>query len=68
MTTDVDAIVDRTIEHTRELLESNEIEWAIARAGLERIGDRLAVDAPNNPALARLSDFIAEQERLRRRH
>jgi len=63
----IDAIVDRTIEHTRELLDANEIDWAIARIALERISDGLAADAPDHPALDRLRDFIAEQERLRRR-
>jgi len=63
----IDAIVDRTIAHTRQLLKSDEIDWPTAHAGLEKVHDGLAVDAPDHPALFGLRDFIAEQDRLRRR-
>ena len=66
MTDKINAIVDRTIEHTRELLETNQIDWATARAGLDRIYDSLASEAPGHPALDRLQDFIAEQDRIYR--
>ena len=67
MTDNIDGIVDRTIAHTRQLLGSDEIDWPAAYAGLEKIHDGLAVDASDHPALSRLRDFIAEQDRLRRR-
>jgi hypothetical protein len=60
------AIVDRTIEYTRELLETSQIDWATARAGLDRIHDSLAGEAPGHPTLDRLQDFIAEQDRIYR--
>ena len=66
MTDKIDAIVDKAIAHTREQLESLRVDWAVARDGLERIHDSLALDAHCHPALDRLLDFIAEQERLRR--
>ena len=62
----IHAIVDRTIEHTRELLEMSQIDWATARAGLDRVHDSLAGEAPSHPALDRLQDFIAEQHRIYR--
>jgi hypothetical protein len=62
----IHAIVDRTIEHTRELLETSQIDWATARAGLDSIHDSLAGEAPGHPALDRLQDFIAEQHRIYR--
>ena len=68
MTEKIDAIVDRTIAHTREQLESSRVEWSDARVGIERIHDSLAVDAAGHPALDRLQDFIADQDRLRRDH
>jgi hypothetical protein len=60
------AIVDRTIGYTRELLETSQIDWATARVGLDRIHDSLAGEAPGHPALDRLQDFIAEQDRIYR--
>jgi hypothetical protein len=60
------AIVDRTIEYTRELLETSQIDWAVARAGLDRIHDSLACESPGHPALDRLRDFIVEQDRIYR--
>jgi hypothetical protein len=66
VTNKIDAIVDKTIAHTRELLETNQIEWSVARAGLVRISDSLADEAPEHPALERLEKFIVEQDRIRR--
>ena len=66
MTDKTDAIVDRTIEYTRELLETSQIDWSTARAGLDRIHDSLAGEAPDHPALDRLQNFIAEQQRIYR--
>jgi hypothetical protein len=68
MTDKIEAIVDRTIAHTRELLEMNQIGWNVARPGLARISDALAIEAPGHPALERLENFIAEQDRIRRGH
>lgn len=67
MTDKIDEIVDRTIKHTRELLAADAIEWSVARVGLERIGDGLAAEAPDHPALVRLRDFVVEQDRSRRK-
>ena len=66
MTDEIGAIVDQAIMHTRRLLESSTVEWEVARVGLMKIRDTLADDAPGDPALDRLRDFIAEQDRLRR--
>lgn len=66
MTDTINAIVDQAIAHSRALLESSQVEWATARVGLEQIRDALAVEAPGHPALDRLCDFIAEQDRVRR--
>jgi len=68
VTDKIEAIVDRTIAYTRELLETDQIEWTIARSGLVRINDALADEAPGHPALERLENFIAEQDRIRRDH
>ena len=59
-------IVDRTIEYTRELLEASQIDWATARAGLDRVHDSLAGEAQGHPALDRLQDFVAKQDRIYR--
>ena len=64
----IHAIVDRTIEYTRELLETSQIDWAVARVGLDRIHDSLACESPGHPALDRLRDFIVEQDRIYRPH
>ena len=68
MTDKIDAIVDKAIAHTHEQLESSRVEWTVARVGLDKIHDALVLDAPVHPALDRLRDFIAEQDRLRRDH
>jgi hypothetical protein len=41
----------------------SQIDWATARAGLDRVHDSLAGEAPGHSALDRLQDFIAEQDR-----
>jgi hypothetical protein len=64
----IDLIVDETIAHTREQLEWSRVDWPVARLGLEKIHDALAIDAPGHPALNRLRDFIDEQDRIRRDH
>lgn len=68
MTDKIDAIVDRTIAHTRELLESSRADWSTARAGIEKVREALAVENAGHPALDRLRDFIAEQDSVRRDH
>jgi hypothetical protein len=62
----IDAIVDQTIAHTRALLESSQIEWQTARAGIEKIRASLAIEASGHSALDRLRAFIVEQNRVRR--
>ena len=66
MTDEIGMIVDQAIMHTRQLLDSSAVEWEVARVGLMKIRDTLAGDAPGHPALDRLRNFIAKQDRLRR--
>jgi hypothetical protein len=68
MTDETEAVVEKTIAHTREQLESSEVDWVVARLGLQQIYDALVVDAPGHPALERLRDFIAKQDHIRRDH
>jgi hypothetical protein len=68
VTDKINAIVDQAIMHTRSLLESSQVERETARVGLEKLRDSLAIEAPGHPALDRLRDFIAEQDRVRRDH
>ncbi len=65
MADNIEEIVDRAIEHTLTILGTSRGEWSVARKGLERIHDDLAVAAPGHPALERLKAFIADQDRSR---
>ena len=67
MTDEIGVIVDQAIMHTRQLLDSSAVEWEVARVGLMKIRDTLGGDALGDPALERLRNFIAKQDRLRRR-
>jgi hypothetical protein len=59
----VDEIISRAIVYTQDILNGEFGDWAAAKAGLERMQDNLALDAPDHPAFERLSRFIAEQDR-----
>lgn len=59
----IEEIVNRAIEHTLTILGASRAGWSVARRGLEKIHDDLAFGAPGHPALGRLKDFIAEQDR-----
>ena len=61
----IEDIVDRAIEHTLTIVASSHVEWSVARKGLERIRDDLAVGAPGHAAVQRLNAFIADQDGAR---
>jgi hypothetical protein len=56
----IEDIVERTIAHTRGLLATMPEIWPVARVGVQKIRDDLALDAPDHPALPRLQAFVAE--------
>ena len=60
---DAETLIDRAIANTRTYLRAPGGDQRVARAGLERIRADVLARAPDSPALARLSDFIAEIER-----
>jgi hypothetical protein len=62
---EVEAIVDRTIRHTRAILTIAPGRWGHARSGVLKIRESLAEIAPGHPALARLSAFVLAEERWR---
>jgi hypothetical protein len=62
----IEEIVERTIAHTRRLLQASPDRWDAARRGLETICGDLAKAAPHNPALARLRAFVGEEDAARR--
>jgi hypothetical protein len=66
VTDEIGVIVDQAIMHTCQLLTSSAVAWEVARIGLMKVHDTLAGDAPGHPALERLRNFIAKQDRLRR--
>jgi hypothetical protein len=55
----IEDIVERTIAHTRTLLATMPEIWPVARVGVQKILDDLALDAPDHLALQRLQAFIA---------
>lgn len=61
----IEDIVDRAIEHTVTIVASSRVEWSVARMGLEKIRDDLAVCAPGHAAVQRLNAFIADRDRAR---
>jgi hypothetical protein len=60
---DAETLIDRAIANTQAYLRAPGGDRRVARAGLERIRADLTARAPDHPALARLSDFIAELAR-----
>jgi hypothetical protein len=64
----IDRIVEQTIVNTLTILTTSQQAWSVARAGIERIHDDLALRSPGHPALKRLETFIAERDRPFREH
>ncbi len=62
----IEEIVNRAIENTLTILGASRAGWRVARTGLEKIHDNLALGAPGHPALRRLKAFIADQDQARR--
>jgi len=60
---DVETLIDHAIASTRTYLRAPGGDRRVARVGLERILDDLKARAPDQLALARLGDFIAELAR-----
>jgi hypothetical protein len=60
---DVETLIDRAIANTLAYLSAPGGDQRVARIGLERIRADLTERAPDNPALARLSAFVAELAR-----
>jgi hypothetical protein len=65
MDKEVEAIVERTIRHTRAILAIAPDRWDYARSGMLKIRDSLAAIAPGDPALDRLTAFLRAEERWR---
>ena len=66
MADNIEEIVDRAIQHTLTILAGSRGDWSVARKGLEKIRDDLALRAPGHRAPDRLEAFIADQDRARR--
>jgi hypothetical protein len=60
---DIEILIDCAIINTQAYLSAPGGDRRVARVGLERIFADLTARAPDHPALARLSDFIAELAR-----
>ena len=58
----IDQIIEKAISYTRMVLRLAPAHLDVARAGLERLRDNLALDAPDHPGLARLRYFIDDLE------
>jgi hypothetical protein len=65
MDKNVEAIVERTIRHTRAILAISPERWDHARSGMLKIRESLAKRAPGHPALDRLIAFVLAEERWR---
>jgi hypothetical protein len=64
----IDRIVEQTIANTLTILTTSRQEWSIAREGIERIYDDLALHSPGHPALQRLKIFVTERGSPFREH
>ena len=63
MADEIDRIVEQTIANTLTILTTSQHKWSVAREGIEKIYDDLALRSPDHPALNRLKTFIAERVR-----
>jgi hypothetical protein len=59
----IDQIVEQTIANTLRVLATSQLAWSVAREGIEKIHDDLAVRSPGHPALKRLETFVAGRSR-----
>ena len=59
----IERIVEQTIAQTLTLVTTSQQTWSVARAGMKKIYDDLALRSPGHPALERLKTFIAERDR-----
>ena len=59
----IEEIVHRAVRYTEDILSRAPQHYRIAREGLERMCDTLAVCDAGDPALQRLRDYIHELER-----
>lgn len=60
---DLEDLIGRAIANTLAYLRAPGGDRRVARVGIERIVVDLTARAPGHPALARLSDFVAELAR-----
>jgi hypothetical protein len=61
----IDAIVRRSIRHTRLMLRRGDYDWPTAREALGKILADLESRSANHPSLRRLHAFIASNDRAR---
>ena len=59
----IDGIVEQTIANTLTIVTTSQPTWSVAREGINKIHDDLALRSPGHPALERLKRFIAERDR-----
>ena len=59
----IDAVVRRSIRHTRLMLRQGSHNWPVARLALRKILVDLETSAPDDPSLSRLRTFIASTDR-----
>lgn len=62
MADNLDAIVERTIKYTLEILEEDPTRWPLARRGVEKIAADLELGAPGHRGIERLRRFVAERQ------
>jgi hypothetical protein len=58
----IDQIIEQAIAYTLTVLRAAPTHRGAARAGLERLRNNLALDAPDHPALERLRSFLDDLE------
>ena len=56
----IDAIVDKAIQYTEDILTRAPQHYKVARQGLERMRDNLRMGAGDHPALRKLGDYLDE--------
>ena len=62
MSDNLDAVAERTMKYTLEILEEDPTRWPVARRGVERILADLETGAPGHRAIERLRRFLAERQ------
>ncbi len=61
----IEEIVDKAIQYTEDILQRSPRHYPVAREGLERMRNNLAIGAEDHPALHKLDEYLEE---LRRRY